>query len=90
LFECEILYHAETLSLKHSIVNRHDWDQRRAFERLSDDKARVITCDSLRHFCRIIGYYPEQPELAAIIRRLDVDADAMINFDEFLDTFGSW
>lgn len=71
-------------------MNRHDWDQRRAFERLADEQMRVITCDSLLHFCRIIGYYPEQPELAAMIRRLDADADAMINFEEFLDTFGSW
>jgi Ca2+-binding EF-hand superfamily protein len=31
------------------------------------------------------GYYPTESEVVAIIRRLDIDADSKISYDEFIE-----
>ena len=36
-------------------------------------------------FLKINGYYATESEINAIIRRLDVDADSMITYDEFTE-----
>lgn len=33
------------------------------------------------------GYYATEAEIVAIIRRLDVDADQKITYDEFIEAF---
>lgn len=35
---------------------------------------------------RLNGYYATESELIAIIRRLDIDADSKITFNEFIDS----
>jgi len=39
----------------------------------------------LRNFFKENGYYPLEDEVIALVRRLDVDADAKVSYPEFCD-----
>ena len=32
---------------------------------------------------KVVGYYPTEDEVIAVVRRLDVDADCKISYEEF-------
>ena len=44
-----------------------------------------INPDNLRAFFKSNGYYPTEDEVIAIVRRLDVDADCKISYEEFCE-----
>jgi Ca2+-binding EF-hand superfamily protein len=73
--------------LKADLKRRVDWTLNRAFASIDVARDGFITFSSLLNFCRLNGYNPSENEVIAMVRRLDVDADQRINFDEFRLTF---
>ena len=47
----------------------------RAFSSIDIAKDGYITFGSILNFCRLNGYYANENEVIAIVRRLDIDAD---------------
>lgn len=46
-----------------------------------------MTSRNIQSFLRLNGFYATDSEIVAIIRRLDVDADQKITYDEFIEAF---
>lgn len=87
LLQREIEYHQEMRILKADLKRRYDWTLNRAFASIDVARDGFVTFSSLLNFCRLNGYNPTENEVIAMVRRLDVDADQRINFDEFRLTF---
>jgi Ca2+-binding EF-hand superfamily protein len=59
----------------------------RAFSSVDSAREGAVNFGSLLNFCRLNGYYASESEVIAMVRRLDVDADQRISYDEFCLTF---
>lgn len=87
LLEKEISYHVRVESLKAELVRRYDWTNRGAFEAVDTTRDYSLNHKNVQSFLRINGHYATESEVVAIIRRLDVDADQKITYDEFVESF---
>ena len=86
LFEKELAYHREISIIKNDLINCADFSYEKAFEEVSDQDQEgysIIDHTSLENFLRRYGFAPTEEELTAIIRRIDVSADANCSFAEF-------
>jgi len=52
-------------------------------------RERQLNHSNIASFLKINGHYATESELTAIVRRLDIDADQKIRFDEFIEAFSS-
>lgn len=66
---------------------RYDWTNRAAFETIDSTRDLALNSRNIQSFLRQNRYYATESELVAIIRRLDVDADQKITYDEFIEAF---
>ena len=71
--------------MKHELQLRYDWTTRSAFETIDSLREGALNNRNIQSFLKINGFYATESELVAIIRRLDVDADQKITYDEFID-----
>ncbi len=85
LFEREIHYHTKTEMIKQELQRRYDWNPRSAFECIDSLRIGSVDHRSVNSFLRVNGYYATESELVTIIRRLDIDADQKITYDEFVE-----
>jgi Ca2+-binding EF-hand superfamily protein len=83
LFEKELAYHKEIEIIKRDLQNAPDFSIEAAFEEIDQDDANIIDHISVESFLRRNGFAPTEEELTAIIRRIDVSADASASFAEF-------
>ena len=58
---------------------------RKAFKAIDSENLKYIDEKSLRRFLKKIGNSPQKNELNAIMRRFDLDGDAKISFQEFVE-----
>lgn len=79
LFEKELAYHNEIEYFK----NSPDYDLEQAFDEIDDEGLNFIDHPSIDNFLRKHGFAATEEELTAIIRRMDVSADAKVSFVEF-------
>ena len=79
LFQKELAYHSEIEYLK----NSPDYDMQKAFEELDHEGLGYIDHVSIDAYLQRNGFKPTDEELTAIIRRMDVSADAKVSFAEF-------
>lgn len=79
LFEKELAYHNEIEYLK----NSPDYNLEQAFDEIDDEGLNYIDHPSIDNFLRRHGFAATEDELTAIIRRMDVSADAKVSFVEF-------
>jgi Ca2+-binding EF-hand superfamily protein len=66
---------------------RYDWSNRAAFETVDSLRDLALNNRNIQSFLRVNGFYATDNELVAIIRRLDVDADQKITYEEFIEAF---
>lgn len=85
LFMKEISLHRKTEKIKKHISVCADFDYDSGFKAVDDWGYGYIDFNNLRRFLRKCDYAPLNKELSAIIRRLDLDADGRLNFEEFVD-----
>ena len=65
---------------------RTDWSCMRAFNSVDVQRDGFITFGSMMNFLRLNGMRASESEVIAVIRRLDIDADQRITFEEFSTT----
>ena len=85
LLEREIAYHTRVERVKHELQLRYDWTTRAAFETIDTLREGALNNRNILSFLKLNGFYATEQEIVAIIRRLDIDADQKITYDEFID-----
>ena len=81
----EIFYHTRAETLKQELLHRYDWTNRAAFETIDSTRDLALNNRNIQSFLRLNGFYATDAEVTAIVRRLDVDADQKITYNEFVD-----
>ena len=76
LFQKELAYH-------HEINSFPDIPYLDAYREIDEEHLSFIDGQSIEKFLRRWGFAPTDEEITAIIRRIDVSADALISFAEF-------
>lgn len=79
----EIALNRVTEEMKQEMCSSKSFDVRRAFEAIDDWQYGFIDKKNLKSFLRKHNYIASTAECMAIIRRLDVDADARLSKQEF-------
>ncbi len=74
-----------TEEIRKELEKRHDFSTYGCFRAVDEANEGDINPDNLRGFLKANGYYPTEDEVIAIVRRLDVDADCKISYEEFCD-----
>lgn len=83
LLEKEIEFHQQIEMLKRDLLRRYDWTNQVAFNSVDMHRHGFLCFNTILHFCRASGYNAQECEIIAVIRRLDVDADQRIKYEEF-------
>ena len=83
LFVKEIAFHRRTEKIKQHLAVWGDFDNEAGFKAIDDWGYRYIDFSNLKRFLKCCGYIPTNKELSSIIRRLDLNADSRLSFDEF-------
>jgi len=86
LLKKEIEYHQQVELLKSDLKRRFDWTNLAAFNTIDTSRYGSLAFNNITSFCRLNGYHASEGEIIAVIRRLDIDADQRINFEEFCQT----
>ena len=81
----EIAFNRVTEELKQRIESHKQFDYLRAFQSIDDWSYGYVDKKNLQSFLRRHGHLATKEEVMAIIRRMDLDADARLNQDEFID-----
>lgn len=55
----------------------------RAFQTIDNRGEGFLEYNNIMNFCRMNSYRASESEIIAIVRRLDIDADQRITFNEF-------
>lgn len=66
-----------------------DYSPATAFRTLDRYSEGIIKQKQLRDFYHMLGSFPSDMDLTAIIRRIDTDGDGCLNFSEFTDFFST-
>lgn len=82
----EIEYHKHMDILKADLKRRLDWSVMRAFNSVDVQRDGFLTYHNMMNFLRLNGMRATESEVIAIVRRLDIDADQRITFEEFSQT----
>eukprot|EP00347_Sterkiella_histriomuscorum_P002829 403366641 len=81
--EIELFRRCEDLRV--DLNRRHDFSTYACFRIIDDQNEGDVNPDNIRSFIKNNGYYPNEDEVIAIVRRLDVDADCKVNYAEFCE-----
>jgi hypothetical protein len=85
LFEKEIAFNRVTEELKQIMDASKSFDIKKAFLSIDDWNYGYIDKKNLKSFLRKHNYLASNSECIAVIRRLDLDADARLSMPEFTD-----
>lgn len=83
LFESEIEYHVQVEQAKRELTARYDWSCMQAFETVDRHREKYLTYQNVHDFCRQNDFRASELDIVAVIRRMDMDADQRVSFDEF-------
>ena len=79
-------YHKHIEIVKADLKRRLDWSDMRAFNSVDVQRDGFLVYNNMMNFLRLNGMRATEGEVIAIIRRLDIDADQRITFEEFCRT----
>ncbi len=83
LYDGEICGFRRCEEARKDLVKRHDFSTYACFRAVDLLNEGEINLDNLRAFMKRAGHYPNEEEIVAAVRRLDLDADSSINYAEF-------
>lgn len=86
LLKSEIEYHLNLQNLKHQLKRRVDYSNMRAFQTIDNRGEGFLNYNNIMNFCRMNSWRASESEIIAIVRRLDIDADQRITFNEWDET----
>lgn len=70
-------------AVRHALSLQPDWSAMRGFKQLDIENTGVVTHDQLISWLSYNGHHASEEEIISIIRRIDLDQDAVLNFHEF-------
>jgi len=79
----EVRMHLKADQMKRQLENAYDFSFKKALNAIDDWSYGYVDKTNLKRFLRSMGHVSTKKELVAILRRLDLDGDAKINFSEF-------
>ena len=82
----EVKLHLKAENIKRSLESSYDFSVRAAFKAVDDWNYKYIDQINLKRFLIKCSVLPHDNLLLAIIRRMDLDADAKLNLKEFIDS----
>jgi Ca2+-binding EF-hand superfamily protein len=85
LLSKELKYAEQLEKLKQQLAVHPDYNLERLFNEIDKKRTNYIDVVNLKSFLIRCSYLPNDNLLLAIIRRVDLDGDARINFREFID-----
>lgn len=71
--------------LKQELSARYDYSLDHLFKEVDDWNYKYIDFNNLKRFLIKTGTFPSDTLLVAILRRFDLDADAKLSYQEFVD-----
>ena len=77
--------HQRVEKLKQEITLMYDYTHEDAFSSIDDFNYGYVDFSNLKRFLKKNGYIPTNKDLAAIIRRLDLNADSKLGKQEFIE-----
>lgn len=83
MFEKEVHYHLKVESEKKTLERQVDFSTVAAFTVIDQQRHGYIDFESIRKFLAKFKKEVRKSDVAAIIRRMDLDADGKITFREF-------
>ena len=69
--------------IKYELKGLRDWTDVKAFNSVDSRRQGYLDFNNIMNFCRMNGYRASEAEIIAVVRRLDIDADQVVNFEEF-------
>ena len=85
LLKYEIEYHMYMEKVKHNLKRRVDWSNMKAFQTVDNRGEGMLNYNNIMNFCRMNSFRASEAEIIAIVRRLDIDADQCVTFQEWND-----
>lgn len=89
LLEMEIIYHLRLEQLKLDLEEIEDYNIKRLFKMVDSQRLRYLDYGSIKSFLMRMGHIVQPKEVSCIIRRLDIDGDNRISFDEFVEAISA-
>ena len=86
LLQMEIEYHRAIEIKKYELKGMFDWTDTKAFQSVDSTRKGCMDFNNIMNFCKINGFIATEAEIVAVVRRLDVDADQTINYEEWCQT----
>jgi hypothetical protein len=83
IYEGEILMFRKCELKRKDLVRRHDFSTYACFRAVDELNEGEINAGNIRAFLKRAGHFPSEDEVAAIVRRIDSDADSRILYAEF-------
>jgi hypothetical protein len=83
IYEGEITGFRRCEEARKDLVKRHDFSTYACFRAVDILNEGEINLDNLRAFMKRAGHYPNEEEIVAAVRRLDLDADSSVSYAEF-------
>lgn len=71
--------------LKADLRARYDFLPSAAFSTVDSLRDGALNNRNIAYFLKLNGFYATENEVVAIIRRLDIDADSQITYEEFAE-----
>lgn len=71
--------------LKQDIYNHPDFNSSYLFREIDSEGSNYVDVTNLKRFLMKYAFLPNDNLLLAVIRRVDLDSDAKLNYKEFLD-----
>ena len=85
LLSKELKFAQQIESWKQQLAIHPDYNLARFFEEIDSRGTNYVDCVNLKTFLIRCSYLPNDNLLLAIVRRLDLDGDARLNYREFVD-----
>lgn len=86
MLEYEIMFHLKLEQMKLDLSNIEDYKLRRLFKMVDAHGKKYIDSGAVRRYLQNMGHQVLPEEVKAIIRRLDIDGDQKINYNEFVES----
>jgi Ca2+-binding EF-hand superfamily protein len=81
----EVKLQIKAENIKRLFEGRYDFNIQSAYKVIDDWSYGYLDARNLRRFLRNMGVLVSKQELVALIRRIDLDGDAKISYEEFFE-----
>lgn len=81
----EVKLQIKAENIKRIIEGQYDFNLQAAYKVIDDWSYGYLDARNLRRFLRNMGVLLTKQELVALIRRIDLDGDAKISYEEFFE-----